>query len=85
MERVELGAWPRIWRIWRRGARQHEHHCPEIHPRDIGCRYLGRSDKATPLARHRFDTVSENPQNNEKSLKKAMEKMFRKYLPEVKK
>jgi hypothetical protein len=31
------------------------------------------------------DTVSENPEKNEKNLKKAMEKMFRKYPPEKKK
>jgi hypothetical protein len=31
------------------------------------------------------DTVSENPEKNEKKLKKAMEKMFRKYPPEKKK
>jgi hypothetical protein len=27
------------------------------------------------------DTVSENPEKNEKNLKKAMEKLFRKYPP----
>jgi hypothetical protein len=31
------------------------------------------------------DTVSENPEKNEKSLKKAMEKMFKKYPPEKEK
>ena len=54
---------------------------------DISCRKAGESgraqtDEGTPWRGTATDIVSDNPEKNDRKLKKALEKMFKKYPPE---
>jgi hypothetical protein len=66
-------------------TRQYHYYRPEIHPWTLVVDIWDARTKQLLWRATATDTVSENPEKNEKKLKKAMEKMFKKYPPQKKK